>query len=111
MRVPLFQSFCGVTALVSSIYGGHASMQPVSSVISPSQALVLSSSHPTLSRACVRGWIIVGPEGDTLQCDMFAKRVEGRVARQRQQCYSRRALIVGAAVDGWLERELCSAEC
>jgi hypothetical protein len=52
-----------------------------------------------------------GAEGDTLQCDMFAKRVEGRVARQRQYCYSRRALIVGAAVDGWLERELCSAEC
>jgi hypothetical protein len=98
-------SFCGVTALVSSIYGGHAPMHEVSSVISPSQALVLSSSHRALSRACVRGWIVVGPEGDILQCDMFAKRVEGRrgrLARQRQYCYSRRALVVGAApMDGW----------
>jgi hypothetical protein len=97
-------SFCGVTALVSSIYGGHASMHEVSSVISPSQALVLSSSHAALSRACVRGWIVVGPEGCILQCDMFAKMVERRLARQRQYCYSRRALVVGAAsMDGWLE--------
>jgi hypothetical protein len=40
-RCSVTRVFCGVTALVSSIYGGHASMHAVA-VISPRQALVLS---------------------------------------------------------------------
>jgi hypothetical protein len=54
----------------------------VASVISPRQA---SSSHPRIPPCLERAllaWIIVGPEGDILQCDMFAERASEHYCSQ-----------------------------